>query len=1159
MKLKKNRKLKGSVLLTVVSVMALLIIFMASTLTLAAAANNRAHANYSDSQAEYTARAAIEGFTQALEDNDAVAQTLVSMAATDKVYPAVVINDPGMGSVGYYEGDTWVEDRIKVECLDENYSFDEKQNAWVPMQVIKISATGKVGKEEKNISYYIQRTTRKVKSANIRGFQTLGDGGLQNNGAFTGALSLGLKIPAGLPTQTFYADNDFELHADTLFVNGNFDTSIGNGCDLYISESDNGNPCQSSILGDLILSNAGLKVHLDYPYARKTSAGSWNETEMTFNNIPYLFVQGDIKGSTPRADLEVYAEGENNGITNSADDPFNVMCNHINLHHVKLNGTDVFLFGASGESVLGSNGDDSNLYRWSSSVLNKTADRVPGGTVGGSIYCNHNLKLEKSLDVKGNLVVQGNLDLSAGNCGNVNVGGDLVVNGSISGFNKLHVKGKIYCHETSSSVGGLADGIYVKRNSKNDSTVKSGYVKANNIPVRSVYIPNESTESIQIRSFVSYKVTYNDNTSAEKSIQFGTVKEANEPYPTYEEKTLYQYNGQYNQAYDPNDPSGTPIQIKNFGSEINWSYSPAPVNGHFYVISDDPNYNGVYSSKPYINRTTNTITDKSAQVYYTIEVPGASEEDAPIVYQSGDFEDVIKQAEGANVARIENIKLSMANIEVNSAGELVKATPDLSKSGDPNNFFQNQGGRIYTMYVVDPDGKIVTDDSGNAIRTESDWEYWHVDSEGNLKTDAEGNYIRAVSSEGEPISAYEYILDADGKVTDEAAAPGTHYFYEVDYNGETTSNRVTNDVTYWYNNGGTWEKTTAAAAQNTDTNMYRAWYDPTKLVAEEFYYYDGDPTGHDEAWHNAHKVSEAVAFAKRTYADPKSYAEMINGAGSTSVYPSKMTRAALQTGENKMVLSLKDARESVGMDASGNFSESDGFYKDVPDPTAAASWPTYTNDNVPSVITQSCILTGTFRGKTIKVNPNGATGRDFWVVLDGATFNNQGSLSTQNGLVCSSNGTVNILVKNTVTFDNAGIYTEGLYNKLKAGDSAANPIYINEADQMNIYLYGAEDSKISMANDKLICANCKAPYTLLECSTASPPTHYYKYVEKSGTIYDYGTGNTKVGLIGSALFKGATVPNNFAILFTESNENSNGIHNSNVAGADWYAKYYDSH
>ena len=93
MKLKKNRKLKGSVLLTVVSVMALLIIFMASTLTLAAAANNRAHANYSDSQAEYTARAAIEGFTQALEDNDTVAQTLVRIAANNKVYKEIDINN----------------------------------------------------------------------------------------------------------------------------------------------------------------------------------------------------------------------------------------------------------------------------------------------------------------------------------------------------------------------------------------------------------------------------------------------------------------------------------------------------------------------------------------------------------------------------------------------------------------------------------------------------------------------------------------------------------------------------------------------------------------------------------------------------------------------------------------------------------------------------------------------------------------------------------------------------------------------------------------------------------------------------------------------------------------------------------------------------------
>ena len=59
MKTIKNRKLKGSVLLTVVSVMALLIIFLSGTLVLATAANNRAHVNYSTAQTNITARTVV--------------------------------------------------------------------------------------------------------------------------------------------------------------------------------------------------------------------------------------------------------------------------------------------------------------------------------------------------------------------------------------------------------------------------------------------------------------------------------------------------------------------------------------------------------------------------------------------------------------------------------------------------------------------------------------------------------------------------------------------------------------------------------------------------------------------------------------------------------------------------------------------------------------------------------------------------------------------------------------------------------------------------------------------------------------------------------------------------------------------------------------------
>ena len=65
MKTEKKKTLRGSILFTVVCVMALLIIFLTGTLALASAAGNRAHRSYSVSQANYTARAAIASFTDA--------------------------------------------------------------------------------------------------------------------------------------------------------------------------------------------------------------------------------------------------------------------------------------------------------------------------------------------------------------------------------------------------------------------------------------------------------------------------------------------------------------------------------------------------------------------------------------------------------------------------------------------------------------------------------------------------------------------------------------------------------------------------------------------------------------------------------------------------------------------------------------------------------------------------------------------------------------------------------------------------------------------------------------------------------------------------------------------------------------------------------------
>ena len=66
MKTENQRKLKGSVLLTVVSVLSIMIIFMTCALAMAAAANKRSRKTYSSSQSSYTARTAIDSILAAI-------------------------------------------------------------------------------------------------------------------------------------------------------------------------------------------------------------------------------------------------------------------------------------------------------------------------------------------------------------------------------------------------------------------------------------------------------------------------------------------------------------------------------------------------------------------------------------------------------------------------------------------------------------------------------------------------------------------------------------------------------------------------------------------------------------------------------------------------------------------------------------------------------------------------------------------------------------------------------------------------------------------------------------------------------------------------------------------------------------------------------------
>ncbi len=436
MKTNKNSKLKGSVLFTVVSVMSLLIIFLTGTLVLAASANKRAHRTYCTSQAEYTARAAIESFTEAMSHNPDVAGAIVNLTGT--IYPYVEMDSSGMGKlvcdVKQADGSIASEDnRIKVEKLgDTNYYYTS--SGWENLQTVKVTATAKVGKEEKTVSLYIRKKgPNEIKPSPLKGLQTAGgnNAGL-TEGTYTGALVVGALQAA----DTYSLNNGTVTNSDLNFINGNLVVS-GDGLIVNVKhamDGENENPAGTVIMGDLTMQNSKL-INVDYVPA----------ADFDHNNIPYLFVEGEIKGGGSAAGME---------LVNGNGAPFNIYAGSIDFSDaaMKWKSADLYLF--KNDVVNKINGTkDQELYGWTYSVVNKTNNPQ---TEGGNVYTRGSLELYQ-VQLHGNVRVEKDLIIDASGVDSVRVDGDIVVGGGIY-FGKIdpntglppanqlkEVGGTIYC------------------------------------------------------------------------------------------------------------------------------------------------------------------------------------------------------------------------------------------------------------------------------------------------------------------------------------------------------------------------------------------------------------------------------------------------------------------------------------------------------------------------------------------------------------------------------------------------------------------------------------------------------------------------------------------------------------------------------------------
>lgn len=1084
MKIEKNRKMKGSVLLTVVSVMALLIIFMASAVVLSNSMNNRAHANYSDSQAEYTAKAAIQGFTQALEDNDAVAQTVLNMAVGDVVTPVVKVNDKGMGNVGYYDNnDKWVKDRIKIEYVKDNMAYDEAQKAWVPMQVIKITATGKVGKQEKNVSYFIERAASESHTTSIKGFQTLGGGGHQNNGEITGALTMGLEQNGKLE---YGFKNDYNLNCDTVFVNGHFTKTDGNSITMNVIKPNT----QFVVMGDFTVKGGAMTINVDYPYGSSDAHGNVISENMSQQSIPYLYVKGNLGSSDGNTMLTVNARGANNFHELREKAPFNIFAGTIGANTsnplpgvpgldrmktascwggVELNGADLYLMNdlsdPSHESRLDP-ASSSKLYKWSSSVLNGTSSQFY--SEGGSIYCNHNLTIGKSADIEGNLVVEGNLTLNE----RVNVGGDLVVKGTINNTGNIGtVGGKIYYN------GSIASTVYTKHNAPAEGRLKPDSVKVENYRTGNVFVPNLIVSNIPVHGDV--------------------VSEENMMLEGYTELKLR--NGRET-GYSWQDETGNAEVIKELGfadgndfnnNGLNAWINNAALKPH---LSINENYDGQYGREITIivkRDETGKITDYKPAVTYVDRFGNETYDIISYYFVNGGTYTPATAAD------------AMAKIEYYVADPT--GVPTTAKTNEP-----------YTIYRVNYDGTVT-----NEVTTE------------------EGTY---------------YVADQNGNATANVASTFA-YYYVVDPATKTaTANLADGPISYYRRRpDGSFEAISEAEAYEPGgMNLYKAWYNESTIIPDEFLYYKEDPDPHisDLAWLNdpVNRTTAEGARSAEGYYQISTYPGYHDG----SVYPANMLDSDITVGDKKIVMSLTEARKNIGMNADGTFA--DGMYTvNFDSNTVGFKEPanTYTDNGGASsagdvYITKSGTITGKWEKDTIWIKPKDATDVINIVLKDV-------DLANEAKIVVGGKGLVNFLLEGTNTFSasEAGIYTENIYKKWKSGAL----IRINETDKLNSIMYGKEDSVLTINNTGIVCAVAKCPYTSFKNPATQGLSANWKYVMKDGGIWE----PTTVNWVGSALFKDAETNDNFALLYTNSADGADDIHNDGVDGANWYGKYYDAY
>lgn len=452
----KKGKVGGSVLFTVIVVMMVLVVFLMGTLGLASAANKRAQNSYTSSQAQYTARMAVESVLAAMQNDADVAERVYKLRANTPIN--VDISTDRLATAGT-TGDAY--GRIQ-SCTIENigkdyYYVDDK---WDGRDIIKITATVQLGTQDSTVSAYI---LKKEKDSVVNNTPSGGGGGLVTAGdatfgtkvsVFGGAgINLGnrwrnLDPADALRGYSFDGSANFSSQDTTSLqweapyvVNGSF-TADGSGAALVFPKLGSG----FTFWGNFNFNN---QIAITSGNPAVLNAGS--SAALNYTDIPYIYVEKTLSITNGAKGVNV-----NHQI------PLNILCGntciittdpiYANLYMMNDNTPDSekvekqvywpeFKIEKYANYINFNQG--SLLSNWTYQLINGVDN--PTEHVGGSIYAQDELCIDADNSkgvVEGNLVVDDDLLISTQE---FVVEGDLVVKGKLKITNgRVKVGGKFY-------------------------------------------------------------------------------------------------------------------------------------------------------------------------------------------------------------------------------------------------------------------------------------------------------------------------------------------------------------------------------------------------------------------------------------------------------------------------------------------------------------------------------------------------------------------------------------------------------------------------------------------------------------------------------------------------------------------------------------------